>query len=340
MELALRKQRLLDNISIYFPSEYDKVQTILKNLTIEDILLEYIEHQEEKINSYKERHNKISLKRYGEKDYINFKRADVIYDKQNGYRIVENKYGLFHITLKENIYYIYPSKNFVLDIPSSVKLCNELFKKENQESFKLGEKINSNEIEPAQIYLSSDNILNNSTNYVEIENKTPKNKVIKGILKISTLNKEDNDYEDLIKTSTNFIEGTSIPYPREQKENENISHYTGYLHKHYNEHGYVITYDNKNEPIYPHEITKSKTANIEEMKTLEEKFSFEKFLSLKYELDTFENLENGILLYYLKSYKEYLRMFKTTDFKIKEYINKIIKDTELAIEDIKENRLI
>lgn len=302
---------------------------------------------------------------HNEKEYTNFIYGDVVWDEQIGYRVIENENGLFHIIQKESSYYIYPSKRLNMSVPEHVNLCNDLFKSNRKQGYIVGDELELDGVEPAEIFMpfvaSIDDPINKIT-YSDVLigegiglDETFKdgiikdvvmpcieNKLTKGKINVKTLSRESFTYqEDLINEPTKFVDGIFIPYPREQRPNELNSDYANYLETLYSNYGYKVQYDENGKPIYPHEIKKEQHEVIENEETFEDKFGIDNFLSLRYNFTgNLTNLETTTMIAYLKAYKEYLKRLKLSNPESIDYIEEYLKETEEAINDIQENKVL
>lgn len=299
---------------------------------------------------------------HNEKEYTNFIYGDIVRDEQIGYRVIENENGLFHIIQKESSYYIYPSKRLNLSNPEHVNLCNDLFKSNRKQGFIVGDELELDGVEPAEIFMPFVAVIDDPINKItysdvligegigldetfkdvtkpSIENKLTKGKIN---VKVKTTTREGFAFqEDLINEPTKFVGGTFIPYPREQRPDELNSDYASYLETHYNNYNYPIQYDENGKPIYPHETKKEEYVVIETEETFEDKFGIDKFLSSRYNFTgNLTNLETTIIVAYLKAYKEYLKRLKSSTPESIDYIEEYLKETEEAINDIQENKVL
>lgn len=301
---------------------------------------------------------------HDEKEYGNFIYGDVVWDDQIGYRVIENENGLFHVIQKESSYFIYPSKRLNLNNPEHVDLCNDLFKCDRKKGFIVGDEIELDNVEPAEIFMPFVSVIDdqlNQTTYSDVligegigldetfkdglikDVEAPKveNKLTKGKISVKSIEHEGFTFqEEIILEPVKYIDGTFIPYPREQKTDESINDYTNFLIAHYNRYGYTVEFDKDGKPIYPHETEKEVNETIESQETFDDKFGIRKFLESRYNFEgDIANLEVSVMLAYLKAYKEYLKIVKTSNPEALEYIDENLKATEEAIEDIKEQKL-
>lgn len=302
---------------------------------------------------------------HDEKEYINFIYANIVWDEQIGYRVIENENGLFHVVQKESSYYIYPSKRLNLNDPDQVDLCNDLFKSNRKKGFVVGDEIELDRVEPAEIFtpfvvVADDQI--NQTTYSDvligegigldetfkdgiikdITQPRVENKLTKGKINVKSLEQEGFTFkEEIINEPIKYIDGTFIPYPRKQRIDEQNIDYVNYLEAHYKHYGYIIDYDDNGKPIYPHETLKEENGVIESQETFDDKFGIEKFLESRYGFaGEIADLEVTVMNAYLKAYREYLKMIKISNPEALEYINENLEATEEAIEDIKEQRIM
>lgn len=304
---------------------------------------------------------------HNEKEYSNLINVDILFDDQIGYRVVENENGLFHGIQKESSWYIYPSNNIDLNNPKNVELCNTLFNTTDKIPIGIGDKIDFDGINAAEIFMPFvavvDDPINNLT-YADVlvsqgitvdpsfENskiKDPtvpkiKNKITKGKLTVKERNNTKEEFgfqEDLILEPKKYIEGTFIPYPRNKRADESEVEYNTYLMNYYKKHNYEIQYDKNGIPVYPHEQNQEQHEKVIDTKDeVEENFGFDSFLKNKYGLDTSNELESSILLAHLKAYRAYLNNLTITNETAKSYINTLVEDTENIIDDIKTNSLL
>lgn len=301
---------------------------------------------------------------HDEKEYSNFIYGDVVWDEQIGYRVIENENGLFHIIQKESSYYIYPSKRLNFNDPSHVDLCNDLFKSNRKSGFIVGDSIELDGVEPAEIFMPFVAVVDdqiNQTTYSDVligegigldetfkdgvikDTTQPsiENKLTKGKINVKTLEKEGFAFqEEIIVGPEKYIDGTFIPYPREQRSDELDIEYADYLNAHYSKYGYTVQYDEVGKPIYPHEAKKEQNEIIETQETFDDKFGIDKFLESRYGFNgDLAELEVTVMNAYLKAYREYLKMIKISNPEANDYIEENLRETEAALDDIKEERM-
>lgn len=301
---------------------------------------------------------------HDEKEYSNFIYGDVVRDEQIGYRVIENENGLFHVVQKESSYYVYPSKRLNLNDPDHVDLCNDLFKSNRKNGFIVGDAIELDGVEPTEIFMPFVAVVDdqlNQTTYSDvligegigldetfkdgiikdITKPSVENKLTKGKINVKSLEQEGFTFqEEIIVGPVKYIDGTFIPYPREQRIDELNSDYANYLEAHYSKYGYAVQYDKDGNPIYPHETKKEQNEIIETQETFDDKFGIDKFLVSRYGFSgDLAALEVTVMNAYLKAYREYLKMIKISNPEANDYIEENLKATEEAIDDIKEQRL-
>ena len=323
--------------------------TIVEN-AVEEATKDYLDVEPENIHD--------------EREYSNFIYADVVWDEQIGFRVIENENGLFHTIQKESSYYIYPSKRLNLNDPNHVDLCNELFKANRKQGFILGDEIELDGIIPAEIFMPFVAVVDdqiNQTTYSDVligegigldesfkdglikdvVKPSVENKLTQGKINIKALEKEGFTFqEEIINEPVKYIDGTFIPYPREQRPDELNSDYAAYLEAHYNKYGYKVEYDEEGLPIYPHETKKETNEIAENQETFDDKFGIDKFLESRYDfVGELGDLEITVMNAYLKAYREYLKRIKLSNPEAEEYIEENLKATEEAIDDIKERRM-
>lgn len=81
MELEERKRKLLEEITKYYPEEKQQVENILKNLTEETLLIQYIIRKEQQINNHKKEYtNKAYADTDGSTYYADIEEDEKIYD--------------------------------------------------------------------------------------------------------------------------------------------------------------------------------------------------------------------------------------------------------------------
>lgn len=301
---------------------------------------------------------------HDEKEYSNFIYGDIVWDEQIGYKVIENENGLFHIIQKESSYYVYPSKRLNLNDPGHVDLCNDLFKSNRKNGFIVGDSIELDGVEPAEIFMPFVAVVDdqiNQTTYSDVligegigldetfkdglikDTTQPsiENKLTKGKINVKTLEKEGFTFqEEIIVGPEKYIDGTFIPYPREQRSDELNSEYADYLNAHYSKYGYTVQYDEVGKPIYPHEAKKEQNEIIETQETFDDKFGIDKFLESRYNfIGELGDLEITVMNAYLKAYREYLKRIKLSNPEAEKYIEENLRETEAALDDIKEQRL-
>lgn len=372
-ELESLEQKIEDYKNTYTNAYYsnEKNETYYADVEEDDVIYDSTIPEdaaiiEESLEQATERYIDVDPKEiHDEKEYGNFIYADVVWDEQIGYRVIENENGLFHAIQKESSYYIYPSKRINLNDPTHVELCNELFNFNRKNGLIVGDEIELDNVEPAEIFMPFVAVIDdqiNQTTYSDVligegigldetfkdglikEVETPKieNKLTKGKINIKFLEREGFTFqEDIILEPVKYIDGTFIPYPREQKPDERFADYTEYLIAHYNKYGYTVEYNNEGKPIYPHEVSKEINEDINAQETFDEKFGIDKFLESRYGfVGDLTDLEITVMNAYLKAYREYLKMVKLSNPEALEYIEENLVATEEAIEDIKEQRLM